>query len=91
MTSEQRKQELEQEDRYFTQYPYVVEIYKDDFCEDSYRTDSFSNAQAKFDKWTQDLQTNDGCSVKMFQYNPEVGEHFEIDYFEKIEYLWQHE
>lgn len=83
--------EVEWEHDYFAQYPYTVEIFCGDTCEDIYRTDSLSNAQAKFDSWTEDLQTNDDYSVKLFKYNPELGYHEELDYFAKVEYLWQHE
>lgn len=70
--------EVEWEQQYFTDYPYSVELFDNDTCTDSYRTDSLSHAQAKYDSLKQDLSdTND---VKMFKYNTETDTHDEIDY-----------
>ena len=72
--------EVEWEHDYFTNYPYAVEVFYGDTCEDVYRTNSLSNAQAKFDKWSHDLSVVNGHSVVLLKYNENLGEHFEIDY-----------
>ena len=65
---------------YFNSYPYAVEIFCGDTCEDVYRTESLSNAQAKFDSWEQDLSNINDYEVKMFQFNESTGTHDLIDY-----------
>lgn len=70
--------EVEWEQQYFTDYPYSVELFDNDTCTDSYRTDSLSRAQAKYDSLKQDL--SDMSDVKMFKYNTETDTHDEIDY-----------
>ena len=72
--------EVEWEEQYFTDYPYAVEVYYGGTCEDAFRTDSLSHAQAKFDQWEHDLSVVYNHSVKMFKYNSETGTHDEIDY-----------
>jgi len=65
---------------YFSSYPYAVEIFKDDTCTDIYRSNELTNAQAKFDSWTQDLQGQQGIEVKMLKYNIDSECHDLIDY-----------
>ena len=72
--------EIEWEQQYFTDYPYAVEIFYGDICEDTFRTDSLSHAQAKFDKWTHDLSVVNNHSVKMFKYNADTDTHEQINY-----------
>ena len=76
--------EVEWEEQYFADYPYAVEVFYGDTCEDTFRTDNLSHAQAKFDKWTHDLSVVYNHSVKMFKYNVETGTHDEIDYYGKV-------
>ena len=72
--------ETEWEQQYFIDYPYAVEIFYGDTCEDTYRTDNLSHAQAKYDKWTHDLSVVYNHSVKMFKYNIETDTHNLIGY-----------
>lgn len=71
--------ETDYDNEYFSTYPYAVEIFANDICEDVFRTDNLSTAQAKYDKWTSDLE-NDKVVIKMFMYNTNMQEHNEIDY-----------
>lgn len=65
---------------YFKDYPYTVEIFYGNTCEDIYRTDNLSTAQAKFDKWAHDLSVVNNHTVKMFKFNAETEVHNLIDY-----------
>ena len=76
--------EEEWEHDYFMSLPYTVEIFANDVCENIYRTDSLSNAQAKFDSWEQDLQDNTDVKVLMFKYNPNEYAHEQISYDGKV-------
>lgn len=72
--------EVEWEQQYFTDYPYAVEVFYGNTCEDIFRTDNLAHAQAKFDKWEYELSVVYNHSVKMFKYNTETDTHDEIDY-----------
>ena len=72
--------ETDYDHEYFSNYPYAVEIFVGDTCEDTYRTNNLSHAQAKFDSWTSDLQGERNVEVKMFKYNTKEYGHEEINY-----------
>ena len=72
--------ETDYDHEYFSAYPYEVVIMDNECCTDSYRSDSLSDAQAKFDSWEQDLSDEPTIEVKMYKYNETEFAHDLIDY-----------
>jgi uncharacterized lipoprotein YehR (DUF1307 family) len=59
---------------------YSVELVVNGMAEDTYITDSLSNAQAKFDSWEQDFQNDTGVTVKLYLYDESTDEYTEVNY-----------